>query len=723
MRTAIGLACLALAATEGVAQTSAAPAPSATVVITGSTERGYAAGSASTASKSDTPLVETPFAVEVVPRQLLQDQQIVNLRDATRNVSGVQSNFGYGDLYEAFALRGFETNNTLRNGLRVAGGVGRSSVDVANVESVEVLKGPAAMLYGRIEPGGLINVVTKRPQAAAAYSVDQQFGSNHLYRTTLDATGAVDADGHLLYRGIVSYFDADSFIDHAPHGRTQFVAPSLAWRNGSDLEVNLDVELRDMRPLTGNGIVAIGNRPADIPITTYLGGDEGDYARVKRGMVALDARYRLAADWKLHAGVAWAVDNIDFAEFFGGSLDESTGDFSIVPWFDKRRSHGLNGSVDLTGHLRTGTVEHRLLVGADHYWLNYHDVGFVNGWAPVDTSNIYQPSYFRPTAWGAHDALLATPADWTSVGHQEWTGLYVQDQVKAGDLQLLVGGRYDRARARAGSITLEYAAPGATLADVPTTLATETRFDPRLGALYTLDRSLALYANYVESLGTWGTGLAVKSDLGGQPLPAERSKSAEAGLKAEALGGRLSSTLALFEIRKTNMATRDLSSPDPTALRATGQARSRGVELDLSAELAGNLSLIASYAYTDALFTRDDSGLQGHTIANVPKNSASLWVKARLVPDTLSAGAGVFARGQRQGDNENTFQMPGYATVSMFGAYSLRLGATRLTAQLNVENLFDRRYFINSNVYDASPRYGVMPGQPRTVIGSLRVDL
>jgi len=722
-RHRLGCALLTLATGHVVAQSSADSQPVPTVVVTGTGERGYGAGKASTANKTDTPLLETPFSVEIVPNQVLKDQQAINLRDATRNVSGVQANYGYGDLYEAFALRGFETNNTLRNGMRVAGGVGRSSVDVANIDSVEVLKGPAAMLYGRIEPGGLINVVTKRPQAQAAYSIEQLVGSDSLFRTTLDATGPVDADGHLLYRGIFSYFDADSFIDHAPHGRTQFLAPSLTWRPNADLEVNLDIEARDVRPLTGNGIVAIGDRPANIPITTYLGGDEGDYARVRRGMVALDWSYRLDRDWKLRNGVAWVTDSIDFEEFFGGSIDESTGDFSITPWFDKRRSHGLNTFLDLTGHLEGAGIAHTVLVGLDYYRLSYDDVGFVNGWVPVDTTNIYSPTYFRPTAWGAHETLRSTPPDWTSVGYQQWTGLYLQDQMKVGDaLHLLVGGRYDWAQARAGSITLEYAPPGSTLADVPISDAKENKFSPRLGALYQFTPTLAAYANYVESLGTWGTGLGIKSDIDGHPLPAERSKSYEAGVKAEFAAG-LTSTLALYEITKTNMATRDLSSPDPTALRATGEARSRGVEFDVSGELTKQLSLIANYAYTDAVFTRDDSGLQGNRIANVPRHSGGLWAKLRPTSAPLSLGAGIFARGQRQGDNENTFQMPGYATVDAFAAYAFTVAGKRVFAQLNVNNLFDRRYFINSNVYDASPRFGVMPGQPRTVVGSVRLEL
>jgi outer membrane receptor protein involved in Fe transport len=174
----------------------------------------YTVDRASTATKTETPILETPFSVEVVPHQVLDDQQAIRLSEVTRNVSGVQTNFGYGSLYEAFALRGFETNVTLRDGERASGGIGRSSVDLANVEDVEVLKGPAAMLYGRLEPGGMINVITKKPLTTPHYSLQQQFGSYNLFRTTLDATGPILQDGSLLYRAIYSYFSADQFMVH-----------------------------------------------------------------------------------------------------------------------------------------------------------------------------------------------------------------------------------------------------------------------------------------------------------------------------------------------------------------------------------------------------------------------------------------------------------------------------------------------------------------------------
>lgn len=693
-----------------------------TVMVTES--NGYGVPDSANVSKLNAPISQIPFAVQVVPSAVIQDQLAQRLPDITRNVSGVQTNFGYGALYEAFALRGFETNVTLRNGERVSGGIGRSSVDVANVESVEVLKGPSAMIYGRLEPGGMINVVTKKPLDRSRYSAQQEFGSFNLFRTTLDATGPIAGNRNLLYRGIFSFFDADQFIVHAPHGRTVFVAPSISWRPTGKLVLNANFEYRNMDPQIANGIPAIGNRPADVPITLYLSGDVGDRANVRRKLLDVNGSYQLNAAWSLLGTVALTSDDIDFEQFFGGSLDENPGptygDFTNIPWFDKRRSKGGNAVLDLNGQFRTKGISHNLLAGTDYYHLDFNDRGFVNGWAPVDTMNIFNPVFRRSTAYGAHAELLATPPDWTSVGTMEWNGLYAQDQIALSrKVRVLAGGRYDWATTKSGSITLEYADPGSTLDDVAKTTADQHKFSPVVGLIYQPASWLSLYGNYASSLGTWGTSNVIAVDINGHPLTAQQSHSYEGGAKIETFGGKLRSTLAIFDLTKTHVATRDLSSPDPNALRAIGEAQSDGVEVDVAGTLSSRLSLIGSYAYTNARFTKDNNGLEGLLIANVPRNSGSLWLRSELMRQKLAVGTGAFMRGQRQGDNENTFQLPAYASVDAFASYSFRFERGRLVPQLNLTNVLDKRYFLNTNVYDAYPRLGIMPGQPFTVTGSI----
>ncbi len=688
----------------------------------------YSRSNASTATKTDTPIIETPFSVQVVPQQILKDQQAVNLQDATKNISGVQTNYGYGNLYQAFAIRGFETNNILRNGQRNGGGDGRSMVEMANVDSVEVLKGPAAMLYGRLDPGGMVNVITKKPLDTEYYSLQQQFGSYNMYRTTLDATGPITKDKTLMYRLDYSYFDSDAFQKNTLHSNSNFVAPSLTWRPNDKFETNLNFEYRNAAPYTVNGIPAIGNKPANIPITNNVGGLSSDKANVDRKLVDFSWSYKFNDAWKIRNGVTATFDDINFANYFGTSYDANWNSLNLAeqgmglnPWFDKRTSQGYNSFLDLTGEFNTYGVDHKVLFGTDHYLLDYKDMGFVNGWAPVAIQNIYNPSSIT---WQGPLTSGQQAPDWTSVGTATWNGVYLQDQLKIMEkLHLLLGGRYDWVGANGGTMTLAYAPPGSTLSGVNRTTVNDQKFSPRVGLLYDVTHWLAVYGNYVESLGNAGAYGAVSLDGNGMPLHASRSSSYEGGLKVQAFDKRLLSTLAFFEIDKSNMATRDLSSPNPNAMTNTGAARSRGIEFDVTGEITKDLSLIGSYAYTEARFISNNDGLQGNLLANVPKNSGSLWAKYQLLPEHLSVGLGGNFRGARQGDNANTFVMPGYATMDTFIAYNFKLmGRSKLTTQLNVNNILDKRYFINSNVYDSDPRLGIMPGQPLMVMGSIRLE-
>ncbi|HEV3059813.1 MAG TPA: TonB-dependent receptor [Vicinamibacterales bacterium] len=686
-------------------------------------ERSYSKETATSAGKADIPIMETPFSVEVVPSQAIADQQAIRLSDITKNVSGVQTNWGYGQQYEGFALRGFETNTTLRDGVRAPGVAGRTSVDVANIEDVEVLKGPAAMLYGRLEPGGLINVVTKQPLATPHFSLQQQVGSYNLSRTTADATGPLTPDGSVLYRVIGEYFSSDSFFTHAPHGKTQFVAPSLTWRPAVKFQANVNVEYRNYDPLLADGIPAIGTRPANIPVTTWVG-DLGDQGNITKTLVDVNASYLFNANWKIHGSVVANWQTYNAGEITPISLDETPGptfgDLANGVWFVHAPSNGRNLALDVTGHLGTGGVDHALLFGTDYYQLNFSYTGFVNGFAPLDTINIFNPTYSRPTGFGSHAAYSSMPPDWATSGSSGWNGVYAQDQIKLSKtVQVLAGGRYDWSRTSSGQVLLEYAPPGTTINDLAQTTARETKFSPRLGLIYQPIPSLSLYGNYVQSLGTWGTQAGIAADVDGHPLPAERSASYEGGFKTEFFQRRLRSTLAVFNITKNNMATRDLSSPNPNALLAIGEARSRGVEVDVAGSLTRQINVIATYAFDAATFTKDNTGLQGNAIANVPRHSGSVWLKAQLIP-TLFVGGGAVLRGERQGDNQNSFQLPGYVTVDAVAGYTLKAGHSTLVPQINVSNLTNTRYFINTNVYDAYPRTGIMPGQPRTVMASIK---
>ncbi len=679
----------------------------------------YIKDSTSLASKTDTPIMQTPFSIDVVPSQALADQQVVHLSDVAKNVSGVQDAWGYGQEYEGFLLRGFETNTILRDGVRAGGEAsGRTSVDMANVEDVEVLKGPAAMLYGRLEPGGLINVVTKQPQAAPQFSVQQQVGSYSLSRTTADATGPLTSDGSLLYRVIGEYFRSDSFFTHAPVGKTQFVAPGLTWRPTPKFQTSLNVEYRNYDPLLGDGLPAIGNRPANVPVTTWVG-DTTDWGHIKKTLVNVSASYLFDPNWKVRVTAIANWQTYNSGELSPSTADDN-GNVGNAPWFVHVPSNGRNLVVDVTGHLQTGDLDHTILVGTDYYDVSFSYLGFVNGFSPVDMINVFSPVYNRPTGAGAFGFYSSAPPDWQTTGTQGWNSLYAQDQIKlSNQFQVLVGGRFDWARMTAGQVLLEYAPPGTTINDLSATAANDTKFSPRLGILYTPATWLSLYGNYVQSLGAWGTEANIAVDINGQPLAPEESSSYEGGVKAEAFGGRLRSTVAVFNITKKNVATRDLSSPDPTALLAVGEAQSRGVDIDVDGQITKRVNLVATYAFDAARITKDNTGLEGNVLANVPRHSGSVWLKG-LIARELFVGGGAVMRGERQGDTQNSFQLPGYVSVDAFASYRIAAGRSKIVPQFNITNLANGRYYVDSNNFDSNPRAGIMPGQPRSVMASIR---
>lgn len=692
----------------------------------------YNRPNASMATKTETSIKETPFSVQVVPQQVLQDQQAITLQDVTKNVSGVQTNFGYENLYQAFAIRGFETNTTLRNGQRAGGGYGRTMFEMANIDSVEVLKGPAAMLYGRLDPGGMVNVVTKKPLDREYYSLQQQFGSFDLFRTTIDATGPLDSDKTVLYRMNYSYFASDSFQTKAPNSTSHFLAPSLTWRPNDRFEANINIEFKDANPLNSAGIPAIGNKPANIPITTYIGGTSSNKVNVDHKLVDFKWTYKLNDSWKISNGLSATFDDMSFKQLYTTGTNpyfqpldlRIQPNVGLEPWFVNRTSQGYNSFLDLNGEFKIFGIEHKLLFGTDHYLLDYSDIGFNHGWSSIATQNIYNPSLITyASGWSFATAGQQNP-DWTSVSTAQWNGVYLQDQMKILDkVHLNLGGRYDRVQSNGGQITLEYAPPGSTLNGVARSTTNDEKFSPRAGLVYDALPWLSIYGNYVESLGNAGAYGSVTLDANGVPLHASRSYSYEGGFKIEAFEKRLLSTISFYEINKTNMATRDITSPNPNVMTNTGAARSRGVEFDIAGSITNDLSLIGSYAYTDARFTTNNDGLQGNLLANVPRNSGSIWAKYQLIPEKMFIGLGGNFRGTRQGDNQNSFLLPGYATLDAYLAYKFNFaGKTKLTTQLNVNNILDKAYYINSNVYDAVPSLAIMPGQPLSVMGSLKLE-
>lgn len=669
----------------------------------------YNRANATAGTKTDTPIMETPMSVQVIPKQVLKDQQAVRIKDALKNVSGVF--WATDPMYEGFQMRGFVSDGSTtvyRNGLRIR----RAQHEVANLEQLEVVKGPAAAMYGRIEPGGLINVVTKKPLDTPYYSLEQQFGSYDLYRTTADATGPINKDRSLLYRLNLAYQNNNLFIDKMDQERV-FFAPSLSWKPSDRTEVNLNLEYQYDTRTSYTGLPVLGNRPANVPVSRFYGfGSDNETSVFDKLLIGFDWSHQFNDDWKIqHRFHYYNLDyQINNSSFFNGPVNPAnnrtaTRSVTTRP-IDVTDTYATN--IDLTGKFNVLGTQHQALAGFDYFWEKAESQGFAGNPAPAayrTVVDIFNPIYGQ--------VPLATANNFNSFSTltQYWYGTYFQDQITLFDkLHIMGGGRYDWATRSSGSSNASIVTAQGNQSEVQ-----NEKFSPRVGLVYQPWPWLALYGNYVESLGGANTTLSSS----GKPLDSETAQQHEVGFKTELFDKKMRTTVAFYELTKQNVATADPA--NPRFAIQTGEARSRGIEMDVSGQVTDGLNLIATYAYTDTEITKDNRGDQGHRFWNVPRNSGSFWAKYAVQEPFLrglSFGAGAYLIGQREGNNANTWQMPGYVRVDALLGYAWKVGHSTVTTQLNVNNLLDK------TIYETSAFGGFLaqPGAPRTFMGSIRVE-
>lgn len=689
----------------------------------------YRVPNASTATKTDTPILETPVSVQVVPRAVISDQKSSTIKDALENVSSVRPQSSLG-LSNAFIIRGFRNGRVFRNGLVSNGlGIGEGAqYDSANLERIEVLKGPAAVLFGRIEPGGIVNLVTKAPREEPFYSLEQRFGSYGFYRTEWDATDALVQDKTLSYRFAGAYQNNDSFRDFNFNDRF-LLNPSLAWRPSDATEFGLSLEVLHENYQVDRGLFAIGDRPAAIPITrSFI--DPGDpvdtNSKVNLGFNFSHAfnenwtlRNRFLASYIFDKNISVKPANAFTVEqFFDPSTGNRTYSRNIFAQTSNNETYTTN--IDLTGKFNLWGTSHQTLLGFDYLRAvgTYDFFGNFQDPVPGLEINIDNPVYGIDPSFYAN--ALATPSD-GGLNHylfrDNWYGLYFQDHITLWDtLHILGGGRFDWATTGLGIGT----SPSAAEAALPS--RKDQGFSPRVGVLYQPWSWFSIYGNWTTSFGAnngiTATGATVNPEIGEQ---------FEAGVKSEFFDHRLTATLAFYHLTKQNVLTRDFNSPDPFAVAAIGEARSQGIELDLSGQVTDEISVIGNYAFTDARITKDFSGLQGNRLNNVPEHSGSLSLKYDIQHfeplKGFGLGLGVFAVGSREGDNDNTFILPGYVRLDAFASYTQKLGSTRLITQINIRNLLDKTYYESTDPFqNAPPRVGIYPGAPLTAIGSVRLE-
>ncbi|MGH8656530.1 MAG: TonB-dependent siderophore receptor [Gammaproteobacteria bacterium] len=593
------------------------------------------------------------------------------MKEVLENVSSVRPqpsiNSGTG-----FIIRGFPNNETYRNGLLAES----NEFDSFNVESIDVLKGPAFVLYGRIEPGGIINITTKRPLDAPYYSLEQQFGSYDFYRTQWDATGPITSDRSLLYRFTGAYQNSDSFRDFNFVDRIA-VNPSLTWRPSAATEVDLEVEGLRQEYQVDRALFAIGDRPALIPIGhSFIDpNDPVDYlSKVHLGFnlthkfnAAWTLRNRFLATWS-----DWTNTSVKPANPFtvAAFLDPSTGN-RLYPrniFFQESIEEKYATNLDLTGKFQLGQTRHEVLAGFDYLRSlpTYHIQGNFVQPIPGLEIDIFNPQYgIDPAVYAQALAVNFPPGGNFNQFTNDFYGVYFQDHITLWDrLHILGGGRYDWAETGRGR--------GASFAEAEANLPSDIRkdeaFSPRVGVLYQPWYWLSVYGNWATSFGA-NNGLSATCET----FDPEIGEQFEAGFKTEVFDQRVSTTLAFYHLTRQNILTPNFITPDPFDSIAVGEARSRGIELDMTGQITEEWNLIGSYAYTGARVTLDNGGLQGNLLSNVPEHAGSLFLKYDFKQHAplngLSLGFGAFVVGDRAGDPENTFKLPGYTRLDTFAAY------------------------------------------------------
>lgn len=695
--------------------------------------KAYRVPDAMTATKTNTPIMETPISIQVVPQQVLQDQQATTLARAVDNVSGVRSfTATYIGGNDQFQVRGFNSTVTYVDGLRTTQGDPGTNT-LSNIERVEVLKGPASILYGRAEPGGLVNIVTKKPQAAPRYSVEQMFGSWNTYRTVVDATGPLTKDGSVLYRLTGEVDHHHSFQDFYA-ARNYFVSPVVQWNIDAATQITARFQYGHQDEPFDIGTIAYTKYN---PLSLVYG--VGPVGFVPRGRTFEDPNsnskldtLRFGFEWSHKFNENWTLTNRFQAVHGEGRsyLTATTGFNAASPLLLDRayvanngRSYTYATNLDLTGNFDTLGVGHTLLLGGDYFL--FRSVGTLFGFSyfPVPPINVLAPTY----AFTPNEDYLYKPAGpgLLSVNRQNWLGVYLQDQIKLPyNLFLLAGARYDNVVVRSNGFA----------GDGDLTTDNSERVTPRFGLLWRPVREVSLYASYVENFGAAG-GLTGPSGAQ-QILPPETAEQWEVGVKTELFDQRLTATIAYYNLIKQHVAT-----PDPSPTRAalgfqvsTGEIRNRGFELDVAGEVLPGWKVIAGYSYIDSLVTKDNgvvsdplgnvvsfNGVVGFVPAGVSRHMGNLWTTYEFQSGDwkgLKFGGGANARSKAYGDRLDSYHTPGYATVGLMAAYSWMFDKNKLTAQLNVENLLDTRY------YPEGTRSAVQVdvGAPRTFRGSIRME-
>ena len=677
---------------------------------------GYVAPVTTTGSKTDTPLIEAPQSVGVVTRDQIDDQAAQTVAQALRYTAGVLGEVRPSARYDSVFVRGFGGQGTsaafvnFLDGLRQGRGLyfGVPNTEPWLLERIEVLRGPASVLYGQTGVGGLVNLVSRRPSADQVNEVRIEAGNHARLQTAFDLGGRATEDGEFLFRLTGLARKAESQWDHTEEERIA-IAPALTWRPSAETSITLlasyqyDPEGGYYNSVLANGSV-LPNRHGRVGNSFFSGDPNYDKFERTQAAIGWQMEHRLDDVFTLRQNFRYShIDaEVNVLSISGLAADQRTASRRATYVSDHANSFALDNQAQADFH--TGPLRHTLLAGID--WQRTAARGrSVTTTAGVPSIDLFAPVYGRTIP-----VITAGP---TSLVNQELDqlGFYAQDQIALDRWRFNFGLRYDQARL--GSTGhLDSGAPTAQLSQV------DDEVTWRTGLLYLFDNGLAPYASYSTSfLPNTGTSAPAR---GAQPFSPTTGEQYELGVKFQPRGMDSFIQVAGFHIVQDNVLTQD---PVYTTYQTPqGRIRSRGIEVEGRASLNENLDLIGAYAFIDAEITgSNNAGVEGSKVPQVPRHMASAWADYRFTEGALRGlqlGGGVRYVGSTYGNDTNTFKVE---DVTLFDAairydFGARFESMKgLEMAVTGQNIADKDYVASCGSANAC-YYGL----GRVVIGSLR---
>ncbi|HEX2889781.1 MAG TPA: TonB-dependent siderophore receptor [Vineibacter terrae] len=662
--------------------------------------RGFVARDSAAGSKTSTPIRETPQSVSVITRDQLDAQGAQTLTQAMRYSAGVAADpYGADARSDWFVIRGFGADvyvDGLRlpkvNNTSASGGFANFRIEPYSLERIEILRGPSSVLYGRANPGGIVNLVSKDPPSEPLYEGNLQVGSHSRFQGSFDVGGPLDADKTLLYRLTALVRDSRTQVKDGRDDRIA-INPAFTWR--PDAQTSLTVQamyLQDNNQHATSFLPASGtllpNPYGRLP-TDFDDGQPGfDRYRKNEAMVGYRFSHKFDDVWSVRQNLRYAHFDLDYRSIYGTGLRADQRTLNRYGYAARPSMDSVAVDNQAQADFNTGAVRHTVLMGIDYQWQHLKTRTW--GTASVPTLDIVNPDY--------NQVIPVLPVTGRGRETQRQIGIYAQDQIRWDRWALTVGGRQDWTwQINRNELS------GAVVRQDP------ARFSWRAGLVYLSEIGLAPYASYSTSFQpTAGTTFS------GTPFKPTTGEQYEVGVRYQPSGFNSNVTLSLFHTTQQNVLTAD---PDPTHRGfsvQTGEIRSKGIELEGTLSLTSNLRMIGSLTLQDVKVTRSNGADQGHRPFGIPGTMASLWADyAHPVSDTVSVGVGGGVRylGRTAGNLDNSLMVPG---ETLFDAMAY-VDVERWRLSINATNLLDKTY-----VAYCSGGTGCNYGARRTVLVNLR---